>query len=238
MEGYSTESEQLEEIKQWWNKNGRFVVAGLVIAALVVGGWRFRNYWEVRQASQAAAMYAAVQAAEQRNDSRAVAGAARAVIKDYPKTAYGAFSGLALAKVELAGQHFVRAEQSLRRVIQHSPDAGIAAVARLRLARIQIQAGKLKAALKTLRDNHLQAFDRQVETIRGEVLTRLGENPAARQAFQKALALATPGSSISTLLKMWLASLPAAAGTSLAASSGATAAGTAKSSIKALSGGR
>ncbi len=235
MEGYSTEAEQLEEIKQWWNKNGRFVVAGLVIAALVVGGWRFRNYWEARQASQAATLYLAVQAAEQRNDSRAVVKAARAVIKDYPKTAYGAFSGLALAKVELAGRHFARAEQSLRQVIQRSPDAGIAAVARLRLARIQIQAGQPREALKTLDGNHLQAFDRQVDTIRGEGLMRLGEDQAARQAFKRALALATPGSSIFTLLKMRLASLPAAAVT---APSAVTAGVTKKSSIKALSGGR
>ncbi|MGH8272981.1 MAG: YfgM family protein [Gammaproteobacteria bacterium] len=211
MEGYGTDSEQIEALRNWWTKNGRYVVAGLVIAALVIGGWRLWNYWQARRAGAAAALYAPVVIAEQKNDSGAVVKAARAVISQYPDTAYGALSGLALAKAQFIQHRYAKAEQALDQVARHSPDKGFATIARLRLARIQLQRGDAKSALATLgKENIAPAFTASADTLRGEAFLALGRNGEARKAWQAALAASDPTGNRHQLLEMQLASLPPA----------------------------
>ena len=38
----STEKELLEEMRAWWNENGRFVITGLVLGIAIIFGW---NQW-------------------------------------------------------------------------------------------------------------------------------------------------------------------------------------------------
>lgn len=208
MEGYSTENEQLEEIKQWWNHNGKFVVTVLVIGALAVGGWRFWGYWQSRRAEQAAGLYDQVLAAENKNDVSKVTKAAKAVMAAYPNTAYATFSGLALAKVEVAQQDYGNAEQVLRKVVRNAPDAGMATVARLRLARVLVQADHARRALDVLARIDDKPFLAMTDLVRGNALDKLKEMGKAREAYEQALHATPSGSSLHAFLKLKLASLP------------------------------
>lgn len=215
MEG--TDSEQIEALKSWWNKNGRYVVIGLVVAAIVIGGWKFWDYWEAKQASAAAGLYASVVLAEQKNDLPAISKAAHAVLEQYPDTAYGTLAALALAKAQFVQHHYVKAEQALNRAISHSPDAGFASIARLRLARIQLQQDKPKQTLSTLDSKRMApAFVISADTLRGEALLALGRTAEAREAWQKARAASDPSGSRYRLLAMRIAGLPAADSSSAA----------------------
>lgn len=221
MEGYTTESEQLAALRKWWDQNAKWIIAGLVAAALVVGGWRLWGYWEAKRAAEAATLYAAVVQAEQKGDNAVVAAAAQKVVHAYPDTAYGALAGLALAKVEFAQQHLSDAVASFKAVIAHSPDPGIAAVARLRLARVQLQMGKADEALATLRGHARGAFGAAAESIRGDALMQLGRPHEARTAYAQALARSSSDSALHRLLQLRLASLPAAATASAPAAASA-----------------
>ncbi len=208
VEGYGTDSEQIEALRSWWAKYGRYVIAGLVIAAIVIGVWRGWDWWEAKKAGAAAELYAPVVIAEQKGDNAAVANAARAVIGEYPDTAYGALAGLALAKSEFSQHHFIKAEHALTNVIAHSPDQGFATIARLRLASIQMQRGDAKAALATLDKAKIPAaFLVSAETLRGEAYEILGRHAQARAAWQSALAASDPASGRHRLLEMRLAGL-------------------------------
>lgn len=213
MEGYNTESEQLAALHDWWKKNGRYVLAGIVAGALVVGGWRMWHYWEARRAADAANLYAALTQAEQQKNEGAVVNAAQAVISTYPDTAYGALAGLALAKAEFARNDVKAAEAALRNVIGNSSDGGLAAIARLRLARLQTNSGDAKGALATLTamPERSDAFAASVDEVRGEALAALGQTAAARSAYEAALAKSGSGSGLTVLTRMRLASLPVAA---------------------------
>lgn len=211
MEGLNTEEETLAALRKWWEKNGRWIVAGLVIAALVVGGWRLWGYWEAKRAGEAASLYASVVQAEQKGDNSAIAAAAQRVVHAYPDTAYGALAGLTLAKSELGQHHLKKSVDALRGVIAHSPDKGLAEIARLRLARVQIQMGKNKEALTTLGPQTPEAFAAAAENIRGDALMAQGHTEQARAAYRKALAASDPSSALHQILQLRLSSLPAAA---------------------------
>ncbi len=224
MEGYSTESEQLEALRKWWDRNGRWVVTGLVIAALVVGGWRLWGYWQAKRAGQAAGLYAAVVQAEEKGDTASVRKAAQRVVHAYPDTAYGALAGLSLAKARFAQHDFQGADEALRTVIAHSPDQGLAGIARVRLARVQMQMGNPGAALRILKGHENGAFAAMVNDVRGDALMALGHRAQARKVYEQALAGSAPGSSLHQLLQLRLASLPAPASAAAPAGSASPAA--------------
>ncbi|MDN5865644.1 MAG: tetratricopeptide repeat protein [Gammaproteobacteria bacterium] len=211
MEGYGTDSEQIEALRNWWQKNGRYVTTGLVIAALVVAGWLLWNYWQDRQASAAAGLYATVVLAEQKGDVNAIVKNAHALIGEYPGTAYGALAAFALARAEFVQQHYDKAQSALRHVINNAPDRGFASIARLRLARVQMQQGDPKEALATLdKSKFAEAFSVSAATLRGAAYQALGRVADARNAWRAAQSMSEPGSSRYQLLAMRLAGLPAA----------------------------
>lgn len=208
MEGYTTETEQLQALKKWWDQNAKWIIGGLVIAALVVGGWRLWGYWQNKRADEAAGLYAAVVQAEGQGNNAGVASAAQKLVRAYPDTAYAALGGLALAKSQFAQQHLSDSEGSLRGVIEHSPDRGLALIARVRLARVQLQRGNAKDALATLKDHEKGPFAATMQSLRGDALLQLGDTQAARAAYEKGLAASDAQSSLHRLLALRLASLP------------------------------
>lgn len=209
MEGYTTETEQLQALKKWWDDNAKWIIAGLVIAALVVGGWRFWTYWQDKRAAEAAGLYAAVVQAEGQGNNAAVDKAAAKVLRAYPDTAYGALAGLALAKSQFSQQHFSDAVDTLRNVVANSPDKGLAMVARLRIARIQLQRGNAEDALATLKGQGGGAFAATAQSLRGDAYLQLGRMEDARAAYEAGLKAAKDSGGLHQLLALRLASLPA-----------------------------
>lgn len=209
MEGYTTETEQLQALKKWWDDNAKWIIAGLVIAALVLGGWRFWNYWQGKRAAEAAGLYAAVVQAEGQGSNASVDKAARKVLHAYPDTAYGALAGLALAKSQFSQEHLSDAISSLKNVLAHSPDKGLAVIARLRIARIQLQQGNAEDALATLKGHAGGAFASTAQSLRGDAFLQLGRTADARAAYQASLEATKDSSGLHKLLSLRLASLPA-----------------------------
>ena len=208
MEGYTTETEQLQALKKWWDQNAKWVIGGLLIAGIVVGGWKVWGYWQSKRAAEAAGLYAAVVQAEGQGKNAAIDAAAKKVLRAYPDTAYGALAGLALAKSQFAQQHMSDAIDTLRGVIKHSPDKGLAIIARIRIARIQLQRDNAKAALDILKGYENGAFAATVQSLRGDAFIQLGQTVAARKAFEQGLKATDPSSGLHQLLSLRLASLP------------------------------
>lgn len=229
MEGYTTETEQLQALKKWWDQNSKWIIGGLVIAALVVGGWRLWGYWQNKRASEAAGLYAAVVQAEEQSNDSAVDAAAKKLVRAYPDTAYGALAGLALAKSQFSQQHMSDAEDALRAVIAHSPDQGLALIARVRLARVQLQRGHAEAALTTLKGHEQGPFAATMQSLRGDALLQLGKTGEAREAYQQGLSATDSQSGLHQLLALRLASLP----TDQPAAKATVAATAANSAVKA-----
>jgi len=54
MQNYSSNDEQLDAIKHWWDENGKSVIAGVVLAAAAVVGWTGYSEWKERTLNNAA----------------------------------------------------------------------------------------------------------------------------------------------------------------------------------------
>ena len=41
MSEYLSDEEQVERLKSWWNENGTFLVVGLLVTIVAIGGWNY-----------------------------------------------------------------------------------------------------------------------------------------------------------------------------------------------------
>lgn len=188
------EQEQISELKAWWTQYGQFVTAVAVAAALGSVGWQGWQYYRNSQASQAGAVYFAVQQAAARGDAQKTREAAGQLIEKFGGTAYAEMAALTSAGVQVEAGDAKNARAQLEWVIANGSDAAIKDIARLRLAALLLDEGAHDEALAKLAAAPAPALKARYEDLRGDVLAAAGKAGEARAAYQAALdALAADG---------------------------------------------
>lgn len=188
VEEYLTDRDQEEALRNWWRENWTWILGGIVLGLVLLGGWQ---YWKVHSASNAAAaakLYQDFQAALGRNELDAANRALGTLAADYKGSPYTQQSRLLLAKKHADEGKYEEALPLLQTVAQESEDAELAWIARLRVARVLIQQGKHDDALKLLDPEKAGAFVAQVREIRGDAQVAKGNLEGARAEYAAALA--------------------------------------------------
>ena len=96
------------------------------------------------------------------------------------------------AKGLVAEKDYARAEQSLQQALNQSQDEVLSALASLRLGALQLQLGKLDAALNTLSAVKAEAFIARKALLEGDVQLAKSDSAAAKSAFELAVQKGTP----------------------------------------------
>jgi predicted negative regulator of RcsB-dependent stress response len=151
-----------------------------------MAAWNGWNYWQRSQAVKAAALFDEVEQAAQAKDT-AKLELALAQMKDR-------FSGTALADQSalLAGKSLQEAGKAdaaraaLVWVSEQSSDPSYQAVARLRLAALDIEAKAYDQALKTLEGGVPASFEPLVADRRGDIYMAQGKADEARAQYETA----------------------------------------------------
>ena len=193
MSDYRTDEEQAEALKKWWNENGKFIIAGVVIGIGAIFGWRGYNTHQAQQAVEASVLYEQMIIASREDDSENVAVYANRILENYKSSTYATFATLMLAKQAAETGELDEAETHLRWVLNNSSQEEFEHVARLRLARVLIAGEKLDQADKTLKVSNTGDFSSRYEELRGDILVKQNRVDEARQAYEKALANSADG---------------------------------------------
>lgn len=191
MEIYQTEEQQVEAIKGYWKKNGAAIIAGLVIG---LGGFVGFNMYKDKQLAEELVVsdsyQTLIESAEIAPDGYIAAG--EKFIAENKESNYSTLTALNLAKQAATHQDWPKVEEYLTTAIATSKDAGIKAIATIRLARVQIQLEKIEAALTTLKSPLPKSFKSSIEEIKGDAYLLQDKKDLARSAYQEAIA-STPG---------------------------------------------
>lgn len=187
MAQYETEEQQVEALKNWWKQNGTAVITGAVLAVGALGGWRGWDWYQESQATDASDAYAAVQEYLQEEDIESFRMQAETLRTRYASTPYAVLTALFEAKMQAGNGDLAAAAESLYWVIQHSDQASVRDIARLRLARVLIASSKLDEASAVIDREFPEAYASLVHEIRGDVLVAKGEIEQARQAYDEAI---------------------------------------------------
>lgn len=188
MDEFSTEDEQVEELRKWWSENWMQVIGGLAVGLALIFGWRAWSNAQLAMAERASMQYELLQGAVDSNDSASAEGILSVLEADYSGTPYLQQGYLALARMRVDNGDLDGAADMLESALD-AKDAELARVARLRLARIRLQQGDSDAALQLLDGQADGPFAGLYADARGDALVAAGRNLEARDAYEAALAL-------------------------------------------------
>lgn len=192
MDEYLSEAEQIERVKAWLRVNGPWIIAGIAVGALAIGGWRWWQARTTRLALEAGSTYEqALQAFTAGNRDRGFALIGE-LERDHAGSPYVDQANLAAARVYVESNELEQAAQRLATVMHESRDPELAMIAKLRLARVQISLGKPDEALATLGPPPTGAFASRYHEVRGDAYYAKGDKAAALDEYRTALLAAGP----------------------------------------------
>lgn len=207
MSEYMNDDDRVLVLRRWWEGNAASMLVSLVLVIGGVIGWRWYNDYTQTREEAASSTYQRYIEARQRDASPAEVATILATLDtDFSKTGYRAFSLFYRAHDAAEAQDYAKASQYLETVINETKDDRLRDVARLRVARLQVQAGNIDAALETLRKITGPGFRSYVAELKGDILLSQQKVDEAREAYQAAAA-AAEGGEVQPVLQMKITDL-------------------------------
>ena len=182
------EQEQLDQLKHFWNTWGTLISSVLVVVFGALAVWNGYQFWQNRQATQASALFDAVEVAVQTGDHTRVEQAFGDIRGKYAGTVQAAQAGLLVAKLEMEKNQPDAAKAALEWTAKNASDEGYRAIARLRLASVLLEQKAYDAALQTLSEKFPLEMHAVVADRKGDVLLLQGKNTEAAAEYSSAYA--------------------------------------------------
>jgi predicted negative regulator of RcsB-dependent stress response len=199
---YLSEKEKLEQVRAWFRENGSWIVAGVAVGALAIGGWRWWQARTDRLALDANARYEQILRAFNDGDRTRGLELIEELQRAHAGSPYVDQANLAVARLFVDSNELPQAAERLTLVASNSRDPELVTIARLRLARVQIALGKPDAALATLESPQTGAFTSRYHEIRGDAYYAKGDKAAALAEYRSAQLAAGPSLAENDVLKL------------------------------------
>jgi predicted negative regulator of RcsB-dependent stress response len=191
VEIYSSEEQQVEAIKRFWQEYGKAILGGVVLGLAALYGFRFYQAEQRDTAEAASSKFS--QLVEQRdaeNASEDWLAQAQGFIAASKADNYAVLAALLAAKDAVTLQQYDKAAEQLSWVMANAKEPSVLAVTQLRLARLQREQGELDAALATLEPAMPASFASLQAELKGDILLQADKLTEAKAAYQQALATA------------------------------------------------
>jgi len=177
------EQEQLDQIKHFWAQYGNLITWVLIAVFGSVAAFNGWNYWQRTQAIKAAALFEEIDRAALASDAERIERALAEMKSGFGGTTFAAQGALLAAKTLHDTGKTDAARNALAWVADSSSDKAYQAVARLRLAALDVEAKALDQALKTLEASVPTAFEPLVADRRGDVFMEQSKPEEAKAQY-------------------------------------------------------
>lgn len=204
MDSYLTEQQQLEQLKLWWKKQGKWVISLIVLLAITSTGWQIWRHHREKMLEHASDHYEWLLDGVVTNNPLVVQAQTRYILRRYPHTPYALMAALMQARQLVYENDLGGAEEKLGWVLEHANNRSLKQVARLRMARVMLAEGKHKKALELLKKVDDNNYFPTVESLKGDIYRVMKEKEKAREAYQKAAQALSNQETAQPLLQMKL----------------------------------
>lgn len=201
------EQEQLDQIKHFWSQYGNLISWVLIVIFGSFAAWNGWNYWQKNQASKAAALYDEVDRAALAKDADRMQRALSDMQAQFAGTTFASQAALQAGKTLFDAGKLPEARAALAWAAAESSDEAYKAVARLRMAALDIEAQAFDEALKTLEAPVPKSFEPLVADRRADVLMAQGKTEEAKAQYQIAWKGLSSRTEYRRLVEVKLASL-------------------------------
>lgn len=199
MDVYKTEEEQVQAIKSWWKENSVSLIAGIVIGAVVLGGYKYWIENKNNQAQQASVIYSSILLSTGNKAENT-----ELLKNKYSSTPYAALSALLLAKDNVDAKEVDNAIAQLKWVIDNNNSDGVLHIAQQRLARLYLSQDNLEAAEALVKGVKATGFSAAYGEIRGDIQLAKNLPAQAKENYRIALASLVRGDQRYAIIKMKL----------------------------------
>jgi len=193
----NTEEEQVEQIKKWWNSNGKQIIAGAVIGLAAIFGWNTYTDYQDNQSLEARSLYL-----NYASDSNNL-GAYDKLTTDFSSSTYSDQAILLMAKYLFDAGSYTQALAIIKPLI-NNPSSVIANTASLRVASIYLQLGQHNQALSILKEQSEDGFSGLVYNLTGDIYLDLGNIPEAQKYYRLAIVNVSENSNLTQLIQIKL----------------------------------
>lgn len=180
------EQEQLDQLKHFWAQYGNLITWVLIAVFGSFAAWNGWNYWQRTQATKAAALYDEIDRAAAARDADKMTRALTEMQDRFGGSTFAAQGALLAGKTLFEAGKPDAARAALGWVSEKSSDEAYQAIARLRLAALDVEAKAYDQALKTLEAPMPKAFEALAADRRGDVYLAQGKTDEARQQYETA----------------------------------------------------
>ena len=180
------EQEQIDQLKHFWNTWGTPITWLLVVIMGGFAAWNGYQFWQTRQAQQAAALADAVEAAAQAGDVARVEQAFGDIKAGYAGTVQAGQAGLQAAKALADAGKWDAAKGVLAWVAGNAADEGYMAIGKLRLTSVLIEEKAYDEALAQLSGKFPPEFTAAAADRKGDVLALQGKQQEAIAEYRRA----------------------------------------------------
>lgn len=181
------EQEQLAELRHFWKTYGDLITWVLIVALGAYAAWNGYQYWQRRQAVQAAALFDAFDRAARSGDVERASTAWSDLKQQFGSSVFAKQAGLMAAKLYHEGGKAAEAKEALRWVATDAGDGAYAPVARLRLAGLLAGEKAYGEALQVLAEGMPKDYEALVADRKGDILSLQGRAPEAATEYRRAL---------------------------------------------------
>lgn len=179
------EQEQLAELKAFWNTYGNAITWLLIVVLSGFAAWNGWQYWQRQSAGKAAVLLDELDRAVQAADADKVQRVWSDIQANAGRTTQARQAALVAAKALQASGKTDGARAALVWASEQG-DAALAAVARLRLAGLQLDAKAYDDALKTLGADAPAGFKGLYADRKGDVWLAKGDAAQATEMYKLA----------------------------------------------------
>ena len=207
MDIHLTEEEQVEAIKKWWKDNAKSVIGGILIGLAVIYGGRTWFEQKSNHVEQASATYQAMIQDMQQSNATNAAEKASLLLGQFSDTPYSTLAALTMAKIKVDENNLVGAKSHLRWALDHSDQADLKHIARLRLVRVLLSEGNIEDAMALIESVDFGKYAASYQELKGDALVAKGQNDLAIGAYTLALESLEPGSRLRSYIEIKLDNL-------------------------------
>lgn len=180
------EQEQLDQIKHFWAQWGTLISSILIVVFGSLIAYNGYQYWQSKQAGQAAALFAVFEVAESDGNLSRLERAFTDLKAKYPATVWTAHASLILAKKQMGAKNIKAAEDALAWAAVNAVDDGVQAIAGLRLASLYMEQGDFEKSFSQLNKTVPTDFKALYADRRGDILLLQKKNEEAISAYRSA----------------------------------------------------
>ena len=193
----NTEEEQVEQIKKWWNSNGKQIIAGAVIGLAGIFGWNTYTDYQDNQSLNARSLYL-----NYASDSNNL-GAYDKLTTDFSSSSYSDQAILLMAKYLFDAGSYTEALGVIK-PLTNNPISVIATTSTLRVASIYLQLGQHDQALSILEGQSEDGFSGLIYNLKGDIYLDLGNRTEAQKFYGLAIDNVSENSNLSQLIQIKL----------------------------------